>query len=74
MRLPMTFKPFAVQLPLSALLTMELASHLSATEVVGFLEGEWNSETKGLHEFIFLSVEFFLCFILSLHFICLFPP
>jgi protein MYSM1 len=41
-------QPFKIQLDNSALVSMDLHAHLLSTEVIGFLAGTWNNESKTL--------------------------
>ncbi|RKP14393.1 hypothetical protein BJ684DRAFT_5428, partial [Piptocephalis cylindrospora] len=42
-------QPFAIRVTPKCLVAMDLHSHLRHTEVIGFLGGLWNDETKTLH-------------------------
>lgn len=41
-------QPFTITIHSSVLLVMDLHAHLLTTEVIGFLAGKWNAETKNL--------------------------
>ncbi|KAI8988243.1 hypothetical protein BDF20DRAFT_854635 [Mycotypha africana] len=42
-------QPFEISVDSNVLLAMDFHAHLMETEIIGFLAGEWNNETKRMH-------------------------